>query len=74
MVETFGFFLVNLDIREESTKHSQVISALVKQINNKDQNKWKYEYEICIQIVNKITGKVRENERFGVKQIGKFEA
>ena len=36
LVETFGFFLVNLDIREESTKHSLVIKTLVKNLNKKD--------------------------------------
>ena len=36
LVETFGFFLVNLDIREESTKHTQVVSELIKNIKNKD--------------------------------------
>ena len=35
LVETFGFFLVNLDIREESTKHTQVVSELIKNIKNK---------------------------------------
>ena len=30
------FFLVNLDIREESTKHSHVIKTLVKNLNKKD--------------------------------------
>jgi len=34
LVETFGFFLVNLDIREESTKHTQVVKTLVKNIKN----------------------------------------
>ena len=34
LVETFGFFLVNLDIREESTRHTNVVSALVKQAKN----------------------------------------
>ena len=36
LVETFGFFLVNLDIREESTRHTNVVSALVKQAKNKN--------------------------------------
>ena len=36
LVETFGFFLVNLDIREESTKHTKVICELIKNIKNKD--------------------------------------
>ena len=29
LVETFGFFLVNLDIREESTKHSNAIHEII---------------------------------------------
>ena len=29
LVETFGFFLVNLDIREESTKHSNAINEII---------------------------------------------
>ena len=36
LVETFGFFLVNLDIREESTKHSNAIHELVKLLTNND--------------------------------------
>ena len=36
LVETFGFFLVNLDIREESTKHTKVICELIKNIKDKD--------------------------------------
>ena len=36
LVETFGFFLVNLDIREESTRHTNVVSALVKQAKSKN--------------------------------------
>ena len=38
LVETFGFFLVNLDIREESTRHTNVVSALVKQAKSKNYN------------------------------------
>ncbi len=30
LVETFGFYLVNLDIREESTNHSNAISDILK--------------------------------------------
>jgi len=36
LVETFGFFLVNLDIREESTKHGKAINEIVKLLNNND--------------------------------------
>jgi phosphoenolpyruvate carboxylase len=36
LVETFGFFLVNLDIREESTKHTNVVNELVKNIKDID--------------------------------------
>ena len=36
LVETFGFYLVNLDIREESTRHTKVVSQLVKIIKNKN--------------------------------------
>ena len=36
LVETFGFFLVNLDIREESTKHTKVVSKLIKEIKNQN--------------------------------------
>ena len=38
LVETFGFFLVNLDIREESTRHTNVVSALVMQAKSKNYN------------------------------------
>ncbi len=30
LVETFGFYLVNLDIREESTNHTNAISEILK--------------------------------------------
>ena len=56
LVETFGFFLVNLDIREESTKHSQVISALVKQINNKDYDSMDETEKVTL-LTNMLTGK-----------------
>lgn len=36
LVETFGFYLVNLDIREESTNHSNAISEILKNYNNTD--------------------------------------
>ena len=36
LVETFGFYLVNLDIREESTNHSNAISEILKNHNNTD--------------------------------------
>ena len=56
LVETFGFFLVNLDIREESTKHSRVISALVKQINNKDYDSMDETEKVTL-LTNMLTGK-----------------
>ena len=34
--KTFGFYLVNLDIREESTNHSNAISEILKKHNNTD--------------------------------------
>ena len=34
LVETFGFFLVNLDIREESTKHSNAINEIISMLTN----------------------------------------
>jgi len=34
MVETFGFFLLKLDIRQESTRHSEAVADIIKQINN----------------------------------------
>ena len=34
LVETFGFYLVNLDIREESTNHTNAISEIFKNHNN----------------------------------------
>ncbi len=34
LVETFGFYLVNLDIREESTNHSNAISEILKNHHN----------------------------------------
>jgi len=36
LVETFGFYLVNLDIREESTNHSNTISEILKQSQGVD--------------------------------------
>ena len=39
LVETFGFFLVNLDIREESTKHTNVIKTLISKIKKVDYGK-----------------------------------
>ena len=36
LVETFGFYLVNLDIREESTNHTNAISEILKNHNNTD--------------------------------------
>ena len=36
LVETFGFYLVNLDIREESTNHSNAISEILKNHDNTD--------------------------------------
>ena len=35
-VETFGFYLSNLDIRQESTIHSQTVTELLKQIDGTD--------------------------------------
>ena len=36
LVETFGFFLVNLDIREESTKHSNAIHEIIGTLTKED--------------------------------------
>ncbi len=36
LVETFGFFLVNLDIREESTKHSNAINEIMNMLMKED--------------------------------------
>ena len=36
LVETFGFYLVNLDIREESTNHSNTIQEILKIYRNID--------------------------------------
>ncbi len=35
-VETFGFYLANLDIRQESTIHSQTVAELLQQIDGTD--------------------------------------
>jgi len=32
LVETFGFYLVKLDVRQESTKHSQTVAEIIRQI------------------------------------------
>ena len=37
LVETFGFYLVNLDIREESTNHTNAISEILKKLFLKSQ-------------------------------------
>jgi len=34
MVETFGFFLLKLDIRQESTRHTDAVADIFKQIND----------------------------------------
>ncbi len=34
MVETFGFFLLKLDIRQESTRHTDAVADIMKQIGN----------------------------------------
>ncbi|MDH5765119.1 MAG: phosphoenolpyruvate carboxylase [Gammaproteobacteria bacterium] len=34
MVETFGFFLLKLDIRQESTRHSEAVADIIKQIKD----------------------------------------
>ena len=34
MVETFGFFLLKLDIRQESTRHTEAVADIIKQIKN----------------------------------------
>ncbi len=36
LVETFGFFLVNLDIREESIKHSNAIHEIINVLTKED--------------------------------------
>ena len=36
LVETFGFYLVNLDIREESTNHTNTISEILKNHNSEE--------------------------------------
>lgn len=33
LVETFGFFLVNLDVREESTRHTETVNELLSKYN-----------------------------------------
>jgi phosphoenolpyruvate carboxylase len=38
-VETFGFYLAKLDLRQESTIHSQTVTELLKQIDGSDYNK-----------------------------------
>jgi len=48
LVETFGFFLVNLDIREESTKHTAVVNALVKHVKNKEYEKMKEDEKVSL--------------------------
>ncbi len=38
-VETFGFYLANLDLRQESTIHSQTVAEVLKQIDGSDYTK-----------------------------------
>ncbi len=38
-VETFGFYLANLDVRQESTIHSQTVAEVLKQIDGSDYTK-----------------------------------
>lgn len=38
-VETFGFYLAKLDIRQESTIHSQTVAEILKQIDGSDYTK-----------------------------------
>lgn len=36
LVETFGFYLLHLDIRQESTRHSQAVSDLLRSLGGED--------------------------------------
>ena len=38
-VETFGFYLAKLDVRQESTIHSQTVAEVIKQIDGSDYSK-----------------------------------
>ena len=38
-VETFGFYLAKLDVRQESTIHSQTVAEILKQIDGSDYTK-----------------------------------
>ncbi|MCW8829959.1 MAG: phosphoenolpyruvate carboxylase, partial [Gammaproteobacteria bacterium] len=35
LVESFGFYLMHLDIRQESTRHSDAVTEILKQLDNK---------------------------------------
>ncbi|MBN4080532.1 phosphoenolpyruvate carboxylase [Beggiatoa alba] len=46
LVETFGFYLSHLDIRQESTIHSQTVSEIIKQTANIDYDSLNEEQRI----------------------------
>ena len=59
LVETFGFFLVNLDIREESSKHTKVVSQLVKIIKNKNYDELEEQEKVTL-----LTNMLSEKDTF----------
>ena len=59
LVETFGFFLVNLDIREESTRHTNVVSAVVKQAKNHNYDEMSEDEKVTL-----LSGMLTEKETY----------
>ncbi len=54
-VETFGFYLANLDIRQESTIHSQTVAEVLKQIDGSNYDELDENSRLEV-LANYITG------------------
>ena len=48
LVETFGFFLAHLDVRQESTIHSNTVSAVLQQLDGTDYDALSEEKRLAI--------------------------
>ena len=65
LVETFGFFLVNLDIREESTKHTNVIKTLISKTKKVDYGKLEESEKVEI-LTEMIDSEDNFSEQYGL--------
>ncbi len=48
LVETFGFFLAHLDVRQESTIHSNTVSAVLQQLDGTDYSSLSEEKRLAV--------------------------